>query len=751
MINDLSTPVLRRIVAFTTDPKGGNPAGVWLGARLPDPATMLRIAAEIGFSETAFLSPNSEKQLEVRYYSPEAEVSFCGHATIASGVLLGELMGEGLYSFSTKVGVVPVRVERRGSLLQASLTSVATQHRLAETELLERALVALGWSSEDLAEDFPSAVAYAGAWHLILAVRSKVTLDRLSYDFDALRDLMVQFELTTLQLVWQEGESLFHSRNPFPVGGVVEDPATGAAAAALGGYLRDSGRVVTPHTFTIRQGEVMGRPSLIEVSVPISGGITVVGTGVPMEPTASLDSGREFGDQVASEVDLLSNADRRGRRYVEGVRERRVFPSAECLSNLSVFDEELLEFGCPAEDTLELLDSSGSPATVVSNGPHYYGFVIGATLPVAVAAERLALAWDQCASSFVNSPIADKLEKTAARWVLELLDLPRESAVSFGTSASACGLACLTAARRTLLLRQGWNFDAFGLIGAPEIKVVVPASVHVTVRKALRLMGFGLSRLIEAPVDDRGRIDPLRLPPLDERTILCLQAGEVNAGEFDDFEVLIGAAKVVGAWVHVDGAFGLWARASPSLRSLTQGIEGADSWTTDGHKWLNTPYDGAMGICRDSAALAGAMNSDAAYATASADSQKNLGIEFSRRARGIPIWAALRTLGRSGVAEMVERHCRQARRLAEGLSTVGVTLLNRVVLNQVLGRLDTDEQTAALQAAAATDGRIWFGPTVWEGRAAFRMSVSSWRTTDEDIDYAISLMKSYLESLGVSP
>jgi aromatic-L-amino-acid decarboxylase len=438
-----------------------------------------------------------------------------------------------------------------------------------------------------------------------------------------------------------------------------------------------------------------------------------------------------------TELEILEEADRRARRYIAQIGERPAFPSERALAGLDRFAEPLPSAGHSPESTITLLDEAGSPAAVASNGGKYFGFVVGASLPVAAAAERLSIAWDQCASSHVNSPAADAIEKTAARWILEMLDLPRESAVSFSTSASACGLACLTAARRSLLARQGWNFDRDGLIGAPEIKVVVSELAHVTIIRALRMLGFGLKNIIKSPVDAHGRVDPKRLPALDARTILCLQAGEVNTGEFDPFAAIIRAA---GAWVHVDGAFGLWARASGEKRHLTDGIEDADSWTTDGHKWLNTPYDGAMGICRDAGAMAGAMNSDAVYFTASAESQKNLGIEFSRRARGIPIWAALRTLGREGVAAMIERHCHQASRLAEGLRQAGFDVLNRCVLNQVLARLDSEAATNALREAAGATGRIWFGPTVWQGEAAFRLSISSWRTTDEDIEAAIGLL-----------
>jgi glutamate/tyrosine decarboxylase-like PLP-dependent enzyme len=258
--------------------------------------------------------------------------------------------------------------------------------------------------------------------------------------------------------------------------------------------------------------------------------------------------------------DLHDDADRRARRYRDQVDDMSVFPSKAAQAALARFEEPLPEVGTPAAETLQLLDEIGSPGTVASTGPRYFGFVIGATLPVAAAAERLALAWDQCASAPVNSPAAHAIEWCAGRWVLEILDLPRESAVNFGTSATACTLACLTAARRELLARQGWDFDRRGLAGAPPVRVVVSEPVHITVRRALRIMGFGLDYLVEAPVDSEGRVDPSRLPPLDDATILCLQAGEVNTGEFDPFPVLVERARVANAWVHVDGAFGLWAR-----------------------------------------------------------------------------------------------------------------------------------------------------------------------------------------------
>ncbi|KWF01633.1 pyridoxal-dependent decarboxylase [Burkholderia ubonensis] len=439
------------------------------------------------------------------------------------------------------------------------------------------------------------------------------------------------------------------------------------------------------------------------------------------------------------ELALLADADRRAHAYLTSVDTRRVFPDAAALANLAAFDEPLPERGKPADDVLRLLDGAGSPATVASNGPNYFGFVIGAALPAAAAAERLMLAWDQCASSFDNSPVAATIERQAARWVVDALDLPRDSAVGFGTSATACTLVAIAAARRALLARKGWDFEGDGLIGAPEVKVVISALAHITVKKALRVLGFGMKRIVVAPVDAHGRIDPDRLPPLDDMTIFCMQAGEVNTGEFDPFAVLIPRAKAAGAWVHVDGAFGLWARAS-SKAALTDGIDGADSWTTDGHKWLNTPYDGAMVICRDADALAVAMNAAAAYSSAERDAQMNLNLEFSRRARGIPIWAALRALGRDGVAAMIDRHCALASRVATGLRAAGYEVLSRVVLNQVLVRAATDAQTVAIREAAQASGEVWFGPTVWQGRPAFRISVSSWRTEEAHVDRLVDLL-----------
>jgi glutamate/tyrosine decarboxylase-like PLP-dependent enzyme len=432
------------------------------------------------------------------------------------------------------------------------------------------------------------------------------------------------------------------------------------------------------------------------------------------------------------EAALVAEADRRATDYLRGIEQRRVYPDPRALDGLGRFEELLPDRGRPGAETLALLDDAGSPATVATNGPRYFGFVVGASLPVAAAAERLMLAWDQGAALAMTSPAAARIEQVAAEWLLDILDLPRGSAVGFGTSATACSLTLLTAARDRLLANAGRDVATRGAFGAPPIRVVVPETVHVTILKALRVLGFGTEQLVRVATDAQGRIDPTALPPLDARTLLILQAGEVNTGEFDRFAEIIPLAKAAGAWVHVDGAFGLWARAS-AHRARTDGIEGADSWTVDGHKWLNTPYDCAMAICRDPEALARAMNSDAAYAEGSRHAQKNLTLEFSRRARGIPVWATLRTLGRDGVAAMVERHVAQAQWLAERLRGEGFEVLNRVVLNQLVVRGRDDAETAAIRLGAERSGEVWFGPTVWQGRPAFRLSLSSWRTEDSDV------------------
>lgn len=440
-----------------------------------------------------------------------------------------------------------------------------------------------------------------------------------------------------------------------------------------------------------------------------------------------------------SKIDLMIEADQRAAAYQNSIPTRRVFPHSSALDELSAFDHDLPDHPTPAHAVLSQLDEIGSPATVASTGPHYFGYVIGGVLPAVSAVERMVMTWDQCASTFDNSPIASTLENVATKWLLDILDLPRQSSIGFGTSATACGLTCLATARRVLLARQDWDLETLGLYGAPITHVYVSDLAHITISKILRVLGFGTDHIIAMPTDDQGRVLADQIPNFAPHSIVCLQAGEVNTGGFDPFEPIITAAHAAGAWVHIDGAFGLWARATKTHHHLTHGVEMADSWTTDGHKWLNTPYDSAMAICAHPQELAKTMNADAPYSTGHALTQSNMTLEFSRRARGISIWAALKSLGRSGVCEMVERHCALAQTLATGIDGKnGIRVLNTVHLNQVLCTLHDPTKVEAFIARHQQAGEIWFGKSVWNGQPAFRLSVSNWAMQKADIDHAIA-------------
>lgn len=432
---------------------------------------------------------------------------------------------------------------------------------------------------------------------------------------------------------------------------------------------------------------------------------------------------------------LLELAAERTTNYLENLSQRRVFPSAEALAGLQALDHTLPDEPTDPAAVLALLDEIGSPATVASAGGRYFGFVTGGSLPAALAANWLAGAWDQPADMVAASPIGAKLEEVAGRWLLEILGLPPEAGVGFVTGATMANFAGLAAARHALLHRQGWDVEARGLFGAPELRVVVGDEVHVSLLKALSLLGLGRERVIRVPVDGHGRMRPDALPPLTETTILCLQAGNVNTGAFDPAPELCAAACRAGAWVHVDGAFGLWAAATPQRAPLTAGLGEADSWAVDAHKWLNVPYDSGLVICRQEEALRAAMSFSAAYLTLGEQREPGLYTpEMSRRARGVEIWAVLRSLGRSGLADLIERCCRHAARLAEGLAAAEYPSLNEVVLNQVLVSFGGAEQTRRVIAALQDEGTCWCGGTVWQGQTAMRISVSSWATTEEDVE-----------------
>ena len=384
---------------------------------------------------------------------------------------------------------------------------------------------------------------------------------------------------------------------------------------------------------------------------------------------------------------------------------------------------------------LRQLDEIGSPATVASAGPRYFGFVVGGALPVASAASVLGTAWDQNAGYRALSPVAALLDELAIRWVTEALGLPADTGGGFVSGASTANSTCLAVARDKVLIRAGWDALADGLVGAPPVRVVVGDEVHPTVLKGLGLVGLGRDRVVRLPVDEQGRIIPRDLPTVDGPAIVVLQAGNVNSGASDPFDPLIDWAHEQGAWVHVDGAFGLWAAAAPDRAAQVRGVERADSWATDAHKWLNTTYDSGIALVRDAEALRVSMAMTAAYLVPTEHREPgDYTPAMSQRARSIEVWAVLASLGRAGLAELVEHSCRMASRFAEGLRAAGFLILNDVVLNQVVVAIEDGGIIERVQR----DGTCWAGPTHWRGRDAMRISVSNWSTTEADVDKSIA-------------
>jgi glutamate/tyrosine decarboxylase-like PLP-dependent enzyme len=439
---------------------------------------------------------------------------------------------------------------------------------------------------------------------------------------------------------------------------------------------------------------------------------------------------------------LLQDAAARSILYLDGLANRSVAPAPAALANLRAFDLPLpAQPGDPAE-TLRLLDEVGSPATMAMAGPRFFGFVIGGSVPVTLAANWLAGAWDQNAALYRGTPSAALLEQVALRWLLEVLQLPPACAGAFVTGATVANLCALAAARHAVLTRAGWNVEADGLFGAPPITVIVGAEAHPSVTKSLGILGLGRTRVVKIPVDRQGRLLVAQLPVISGPTILCAQAGNVNTGSFDDLTAICRRVQATGAWVHVDGAFGLWAKAAPSRAPHAAGIELADSWATDAHKWLNVPYDSGLAFVKDPHALKAAMAITAEYLPTESEFRNPCDFtpELSRRARGVEVWAALHALGRGGLADLIERNCAQARRFAEKLSAAGFEILNEVVLNQVLVAFGDAERTKRVIQAIQEDGTCWAGITVWQGRTAMRISVSSWATTESDVDQSVAAM-----------
>jgi glutamate/tyrosine decarboxylase-like PLP-dependent enzyme len=437
---------------------------------------------------------------------------------------------------------------------------------------------------------------------------------------------------------------------------------------------------------------------------------------------------------------LLPDAARRGLAYRRSLGERRVVPDASAHAMLAALREPMPQHGSEAATVVALLDAIGSPNTVASAGGRYFGFVNGSSLPVTVAANWLAAAWDQNAAMAVMSPIAATLEEVTLAWLIELFGLPPGTTGCYVPGATLASFTAIAAARHELLRRAGWDVEARGLFGAPPITVVVGDEVHASVGRALALAGLGRERVLRVPTDAQGRMRPDALPEIaGGPTLVCIQAGNVNTGAFDPADAICDWAQRHDAWVHVDGAFGLWAAAVPALARLTGGIERADSWATDGHKWLNVPYDCGMALVRHDAALRRAMALSAAYLPPSGTRDPmHYGPDASQRARAVEVWAALKFLGRDGIVDLVQRCCRHASRFGRELAAAGHHVLNDVVLNQVLVSFGDGARTQHVIEALQRDGTCWCGITQWQGHTAMRISVSSWATSDDDVDRSIA-------------
>jgi glutamate/tyrosine decarboxylase-like PLP-dependent enzyme len=455
--------------------------------------------------------------------------------------------------------------------------------------------------------------------------------------------------------------------------------------------------------------------------------------------------------------------------FLDGLPSRPVHAVAGHDELLAAFGGPLPERGEASGEVVSELARIADPGLIGSAGPRYFGFVIGGGLPAALAADWLTSTWDNNAGLYAIGPSASVAEEVAGAWLIELFGLPPTASIGYSTGATMASFTALAAGRHRVLERAGWNVEDDGLQGAPEITVVVGAEAHVTIHVSLQMLGLGRSRVRKVEADGQGRMRPDRLREVladlgDRPVLVCAQSGNVNTGAFDPLPEIVAAVRELpNAWLHVDGAFGLWAATSPSLRHLTAGLADADSWTTDAHKWLNVPYDSGIVITRDAAAHHAAMTLGAAYYVETAGAERdpyNWVAESSRRARGFPIYAAIRELGREGIVAMVDRCCAIARQMADGLrGAPGVTILNDVVLNQVLVRFappdepnadaaTIDQFTRDVVAAVQADGTCWLGGTTWRGMAAMRISVSNWSTTESDADISVAAIRRCAEAVA---
>ena len=433
-------------------------------------------------------------------------------------------------------------------------------------------------------------------------------------------------------------------------------------------------------------------------------------------------------------------------QHRSGLAEAPVAAAVDAATLRLDVDRALRDAPTPAAAVLDELVEAFTPGLVATPGPRFFGFVIGGALPAATAADIVAVGWDQCAFNAVLSPAAAIAEEVAGGWLKQLVGLPATASVGFVTGAQGANTVSLATARHHVLAAAGWDVERDGLRGAPVVRVVASVERHATIDRALRLLGLGTAVVEDVATDTNGAIDVADLDAVLGRgepgpTIVCLQSGNVNTGACDDLRAATAVARRHDAWVHVDGAFGLWAGASPSKAYLVDGVDLADSWSCDGHKWLNVPYDCGFAICAHPQVHAGSLSYTASYLTGQGGPTPALGDlvpESSRRARGFAVWAALRELGREGAADLVDRCCTLAQRFADGLAAGGAEVVNDVVLNQVLVSFGTDARTDRIIERVQRDGTCWLGGTTWRGRRLMRVSVSNWSTTEADVDRSVA-------------
>ncbi len=439
---------------------------------------------------------------------------------------------------------------------------------------------------------------------------------------------------------------------------------------------------------------------------------------------------------------LLQDAAARGIRYRREINDRSVAPSAEAIARLEVFREPLPAQGCAPEVLLKRLDEYGSPASMGMVGPRFFGFVIGGSMPVTVASNWLSSAWDQNVGMHKITPAAAIIEEVVLGWLIEIFDLPGDCGAGFVTGCTVANFSALAAARSKVLADAGWDVEADGLAGAPEITVLVGGEAHPTLLKSLGMLGLGRNRVVRMAVDQQGQVIAEQVPEIKGPTIVCLQAGNLNSGGFDPIGAICDRLEGTGAWVHVDGAFGLWAAASPKYRRLVPGLGKADSWATDAHKWLNVPQDSGIALVRHAQYLKRAMAITADYLPTDTQfrNPSDYTPELSRRARGVDVWAALRYLGRDGVARLIENCCEHAERFGKGLRKAGFEVLNDVVLNQVVVVFGDAETTLKIIDEIQRDGTCWCGSTVWRGQTAMRISVCNWSTTIADVERSLDVI-----------